>query len=281
MLSRKTETKYIGQYVTTNQAQTGVAPFAAGQWQDAVQQIGLKSNGATPPVIAQSWTVALPAQVQGVTDINRIGDRIEPVSHKLRMTVRFAEKYQAEGNPSIAMDTPLDVTAYIFYGYIKSLKTYQGATAQFDNSIIVQGSSEATRAMNNLLDDGDTSFRTFTGDPIDAMLPLSQYVNMKVKKVHLRRAAGYVNTNAGNGGAAANGAADNTLSKSFTLSYKPPAKLIYKTSTDIYPENYAPVFAVAYIFNDATASRNQAAPVPPGGQVEYCALSQVYFKDHQ
>lgn len=277
MLNRKTETKYIGQYVTTSALQNGVSPFLPAVWENVVQTVGQRAGGV------QYWSVALPAMVQGQTDINRIGDRLEPVSHQVKMTLKFAPQ-SLGGDPPVfqAPDKPLDLTAYIFYGYVKSMKTYSGAGASFQGqSIVVSGQTEAARAMARLLDDGDLTFSTFTGDPVLAQQPLSEYVNMKVKKVHFRRAAGWINANLGNGGAVPNGAADNTLSRQLTLKFKPPSKLLYTNSTDVYPDNYAPVFAVGYTFNDPIASQNQTAPDYGEGQLEYVAQAQMWFKDHQ
>jgi len=284
LLNRKTETKYIGQYVTTPALQNGVSPFQPPAWENAVQTLGSQAAGT------QYWTVALPAMTQaaltagqGASDINRIGNNIEPVSHRVKMTVRFAPQSIGGDPPAFqAPDKPLDLTVYVFYGYIKSMKTYSGAGAShLGNSIVVSGQTEAARAMARLLDDGDLTFSTFTGDPILAQQPLSEYVNMKVKKIHLRRAAGWINANFGNGGAVPNGAADNTLSRQLTLKFKPPTKLKYVNTTDLYPDNYAPVFAVGYVFNDPIASTNQTAPDYGEGQVEYVAQSQLWFKDHQ
>jgi len=291
MLNRKTETKYIGNWITTTTLPNGVAPFAGPAWENATQALG--SHDQTG---AQYWSVALPAMVQGITDIARIGDKIEPTAHRVKMTLRLARTQVAvsEDNPSfgvtatspVAQQLPLDVTAYIFYGYVKSLKTYQGSAASsyLGNSVIVSGQNEATRAMQKLLDLGDTNFASFTGSQEYAQLPLSSYVNMKVKKVHFRQGAGWINSAAGLTGAldpVGNTAADNTIMKQVTLKYKPLSKLAYKTSTDIYPENYAPVFAVGYVYNDATASQNQTTPTYGNGAIEYIAQSQLWFKDHQ
>jgi len=279
MLNRSTETKYIGQYATAGALQNGITPFSGGAFENVVQQLGGRSGG-------NWWTAALPAIVQAgtgathVSDQTRIGDRIEPSAHHVKMTIRFAQKLVDGASPA-AQDIPLDVTAYIFYGYVKSMKTYQGAVTYQGSSMVVTGQSEAGLAMNSVLDDGDGTFSTFTGDPILAQQPLSKYVKMKVKKVHLRRAAGWINTNANNGGATPNSDSQNTLSKTFSLKFKPPAKLQYTNAADIYPQNYAPVFAVGLVYNDATASGNQAAPAFPFGQVEYVAQNQLWFKDHQ
>lgn len=288
LLNRKTETKYIGQWVTlptVGPLPTGVPPFTTPTWFQQSQPLG---PGGT------AWQIALPAMVQGLTDINRIGDKIEPVSHQVKMTVRLAPGYVSTSEPSpssldaytdIAQQVPLDVTAYIFYGYVKSLKTYQGTGAAaptlVNGAVCVTAQNEATRAYNNLLDNGDTTFSTFNGDPIRAQLPLSDYVNMKVKKIHFRQGGGWINTAVGLSGQPAdpNTAADNTLSKQVTLKFKPPAKLNYKTSTDIYPENYAPVFAVGYIYNDAMGFVSVPGANP--GAIEYIAQPQMWFKDHQ
>jgi len=291
MLNRKTETKYLGNWITTSTLPTGVVPFAGPEWENAIQALGAHDQSG-----AQYWSVALPAQTQGIADINRIGDKIEPTAHRVKMTLRLARTQLSvsEDNPSfgvtattpVAQQLPLDVTAYIFYGYVKSLKTYQGAAAAtfLGNSVIVSGQNEATRAMQKLLDLGDTNFASFTGSQEYAQLPLSSYVNMKVKKVHFRQASGWINSAQGlisPNTPVTNTDSQNTIMKQVTLKYKPPGKLSYKTSTDIYPENYAPVFAVAYVYNDATASQNQTTPTYGNGVVEYIAQAQLWYKDHQ
>lgn len=273
MLNRKTETKHVGQYVTTNALPTGVSPFAGGYFQNVIQPLGQGGDGS------QYWQVALPAMVQGVSDINRIGDRIEPSALKTKLNVRLAN--QAVGDVRGANATPLDITVYVFYGYVKSLKTYQGGTALANNRVVVSGSTEANTAMAKLLDKGDLTFATFDGSQQFAQFPMSSYVGMKVKKIHLRQASGWLNTNANNGSASPNTDSQNTIRKEVTLKWKLPSKLSYKTSTDIYPDNCAPVFAVGYLYNDATASTNQSAPEYGDGDVEYTAFSSLYFKDHQ
>ena len=215
--------------------------------------------------------------VQGLTNLTRLGDKIEPTGLKLKLNVRLAQQPVADVMGAQAI--PLDVTVYIFYGYIKSLKTYQGATSLQDNRIVVSGSTEASTAMNKLFDKGDDTFATFDGSQQFAQFPMSDYVNLKVKKIHLRQAGGWINTNANNGSATPNTDSQNTIRKEVTLRFGGPTKLLYKTPTDIYPENSAPVFALGYVYNDATASTNQAAPVYPVGAVEYTAYSSLYYKD--
>jgi len=271
MLNRKTETKYIGQWITTNQMPTGVAPFTAPKWQNVVQSLGVANN----------WCVALPAQVQGTTDLTRLGDKIEPVSHRVKMTLRIAPGWIGTPPTTTAQQLPLDVTAYIFYGYIKSLKTYQGAAASSmaGNSVCVTGQNEAARAYQRLLNNGDDTFSQFTGDPALAQLPLSDYVNMKVKKIHYRQGFGWINTAnglVGDNAPVPNVSPQNTLSKQITLKFKPPTKLAYKQSTDIYPENYAPVFAIGYVYNDSLGFTY--VPATPGA-LEYVAQAQIWFKD--
>lgn len=287
LLNRKTETKYIGNWITQGAL---AAPGVAGtpQWENATQQLGFTAGAA------QYWSVAFPAQSQGVTDQTRIGDRIEPKAHSLRMTVRLARTVtnSSESPSSLeaptysAQQTPLDITVYIFYGYVKSMKTYQGTNGvgYIGSSTVVNGQNEAARAMLNLLDDGDGTFSLFDGSQENAQLPLSDYVNMKVKKVRLRQAAGWINSAAGlaSGTALANSDSQNQIMKQLTLKFKPPATLRYGKSTDIYPENYAPVYAVGYVYNDATASQPpHNVPFYGAGQVEYIAQSQLWFKDHQ
>jgi len=277
MLNRKTETKFIGQWMTTNVLQNGVSPFQLPYFQNAVQTVGL--GGQAPNLNGQFWTPALPAMVQGVSDINRIGDRLEPSSLKVKLNIRLAQ--QVVGDIKGAQATPTDLTVYIFYGTIKSMKTYNTAIAVQDNRLVVNAQSEAVTAMSKLLDKGDLTFTTFDGSQQFAQLPLSSYVDMKVKKVRLRQAAGWINTGFQNGSAVPNTDSQNQIRKEVTLQFKPPAKLSYKTSTDLYPDNYAPVFALGYVFNDAAASTNQVDPQYPNGVVEYTAFSSMYFKDHQ
>lgn len=286
LLNRKTETKYIGQWVTTATAPTGVSPFPAYKFQNQLQALG---NGGL-------WTTALPAMTQAAitsgvaaSDVTRIGGKIEPVSHHVKMTIRLAPGYVSnsespsslEGFTNVAQQVPLDVTAYIFYGYIKSMKTYQGSVATQNGSVLVTAQSEAGTAYNKLLDNGDLTFTAFNGDPALAQLPLSSYVNMKVKKVHFRQGGGWINTAVGLSGQTpvANTAADNTLTKQLTLKFKPPSKLDYATSGDLYPNNYAPVFAVGYVYNDAMGFVGVPGANP--GAIEYVAQAQMWFKDHQ
>lgn len=273
MLNRKTETKFIGQWMTVNTPQTGVSPFPGSYFQNVIQPLGQGSDGN------QYWQTALPAMIQGTTDINRIGDRIEPSSLSVKLNVRLGQ--QAVADIRGAQATPLDITVYVFYGLVKSMKTFQGATAVQDNRIVVSGQTEASTAMTRLLDKGDLTFAPFDGSQQYAQHPLSDYVNMKVKKIHLRQASGWINTNANNGSASPNTDSQNTIRKEVTLKWKVPSKLQYTNSSDIYPQNFAPVFAVGYVYNDATASTNQAAPVFGDGDVEYTAFSSLYFKDHQ
>lgn len=273
MLNRKTETKHVGQFMTTNAVQTGVSPFPDAYFQNVIQPLGQGSDGN------QYWQIALPAMVQGTTDINRIGDRIEPSALKTKLNIRLGQ--QAVGDVRGAQATPIDLTVYVFYGYIKSLKTYQGATALKDQRLVVDASTEAGTAMSRLLDKGDLTFDPFDGSQQSAQLPLSSYVGMKVKKIHLRQASGWINTNANNGSATPNTDSQNTIRKEVTLKWKLPSKFSYRNSTDIYPENCAPVFAVGYVYNDATASTNQINPTYGDGDVEYTAFSSLYFKDHQ
>jgi len=305
MLNRKTETKYLAGWITCGALPNGVTG-GSPQFENAVQFLGVHDTSGAPGAPNQYWSLALPAQLQagqtvgGVTisasNHNRIGDRIEPQSHRVKMTLRIPKSaILASESPSfegaspytyVAQQTPVDITAYVFYGYVKSLKTYQGSGANgyIGSSVVVNGQNEATRAMQYLLDNGDGTFQTFSGSPATAQLPLSEYVNMKVKKVHLRQGAGWINSSAGLVSPLEpfpNADSQNTISKQITLKYKPPSKLIYKSSTDIYPENYAPVFAVAYVYNDATASTNQTTPGYGAGVLEYIAQAQVWFKDHQ
>lgn len=279
MLNRKTETKFIGQFMTTNALQNGVSPFPPARFQNVIQPLGQGSDGN------QYWQTALPAMIQGglsstsISDIVRIGDRIEPISLKTKLNIRLAQQPVADVYGAQAI--PLDLTVYVFYGIVKSMKTYQGATSLQDTRIVVSGQTEASTAMTKLLDKGDLTFTPFDGSQQFAQFPLSDYVSMKVKKIHLRQAAGWLNTNANNGSANPNTDSQNTIRKELTLKWKVPSKLEYKTSTDLYPQNFAPVFAVGYVYNDATASTNQAAPTFGNGAVEYTAFSSLYYKDHQ
>lgn len=278
MLNRKTETKFIGQWITTNAVQTGVSPFPGAYFQNVVQTLGAGGAGGG----AQYWSPALPAMVQGITDINRIGDRIEPTSLKVKLNLRLAQQLiTSDPNVFGAQARPLDVTAYIFYGFVKSMKTYQNSVTLQDSRLAVSGQSEANTAMSRLLDDGDTTFSTFDGSQQFAQFPLSHYVQMKVKKVHLRQASGWINTNVNNGSASPCTDSQNTIRREVTLPFKLPSKLEYGATTSTYPDNYAPVFAVGYVYNDAGASTNQASPVFGQGAIEYTAFSSLYFKDHQ
>lgn len=265
ILNRKTETRFLAQPITFIPA-TPAQPA----WANDIPTMG-------------AWNVALPQQVQGDDKQNRIGDTINPTDLRVKVKVRFAMVNTAgpEQPPAyVQTSLPLDLTVYIVYGTIKSLKTYQGSTNVLNNCRIVQGSTEASTALSRLLDHGDGSFGQFTGDPAYAQYPLSDYVNMKVKKIRLHKPAGWVNTQSGAIITSPETSSDGIHEREVVLKFKTcPGKFKYRNSTDVYPDNYAPVFAVGYCFNDAASN---PAAVPAGfGTIEYCAISMLRYKDFE
>lgn len=228
------------------------------------------------------WTVALPPVTQGPGEIQRIGDKMSPVSHRTKLNIRIANtNTSGSGDPPVygANTTPLDITVYIVYGYIKSLKTYQGSTAVSGLSTVVQGSTEATLAMSNLLDKGDGTYVTFDGSAPNAMLPFNKtLVDMKIKKVRLHKPAGWVNSGANAvDPSAKEQSSDGIHARDVTLKWSPPAKMLFNLDTDVYPNNYAPVFAVGYVYNDSISNPSSVAYTYGG--VEYTAQNQLWFKD--
>lgn len=228
------------------------------------------------------WTVALPPVTQGPSDIQRVGDKMSPVSHRTKLSVRIANQNLAgAGEPPLyaANVQPLDITVYVVYGYIKSLKTYQGSTAVSGISTVVSGSTEASLAMNDLLDNGDGTYVTFDGTPQKALLPFNKtLVDMKVKKFRLHKPAGWVNSGANAiDQTKTEQSSDGIHSRDVTLKWSPPSKMLFNLDTDIYPNNYAPVFAVGYVYNDSIS--NPAAVQYTYGGVEYTAQNQLWFKD--
>lgn len=264
ILNRKTETRFLAQPITYT---TG-SP-ASVNWMNDI-----------PPVSA--WNLALPAQVQGDDKQNRIADTISPVDHRVKLKVRFAPQNLANPdqptNP-VQASLPFDVTIYVFYGYIKSLKTYQGSTGTSANSLVVSGSTEATTALTRLLDLGNGAFSQFTGDSALAQYPLSEYVKMKVKKIRLHKPAGWVNTQGGALITTPEASSDGIHQKEVTLKFKAPPKLKYPNSSDNYPDNYAPVFGVGYVFNDPIS--NPAAVAASYGTIDYSAIAMLRYKDFE
>lgn len=227
------------------------------------------------------WTVALPAMSQGPGETQRIGDKVSPVTHRTKLTVRIAnQNLGPPENPVFAANTtPLDITVYIFYGYIKALKTYQGSTGTSGLSTVVSGSTEAATAMNDLLDVGDGTYTTFDGTPQKAMLPMNKtVVNMKVKKIRLHKPAGWVNSGANAvDQTQVEQSSDGIHSRDVTLHFSPPSKMVYNLDSDSYPNNYAPVFSIGYVYNDSIS--NPANVQYLFGGVEYTAQNQLWFKD--
>lgn len=227
------------------------------------------------------WTVALPPVSQGPAETQRIGDKMSPVSHRTKLNLRIANiNTSGQGEPPSygANTSPLDITVYVVYGYIKALKTYQGSTSVSGLSTVVSGSTEASAAMSELLDKGDGTYVTFDGTPQNALLPFNKtLVDMKVKKFRLHKPAGWVNSGANAPDQTKEQSSDGIHSRDVTLKWSPPSKMLFNLDTDMYPNNYAPVFAVGYVYNDSIS--NPATVQYTYGSVEYTAQNQLWFKD--
>lgn len=203
------------------------------------------------------WTLAVPGLGQGLTAYDRIGDKISPTSLKVALDLRFTAAAQA---------TPHDITAVIYYGYCKKYTSFYDVQS---NSVDL---CDQLLRLGGVVTTTDAELQPFNGIQSDVHLPINKTVwALKKKTIHMYKAPGILN-----GGASAGVLSTpnkNNVSVILDWSSALPAKLKYDQSTDVYPENFAPVFAIGYYYNDGTA------PDTGTGILEFQASKMLYFKD--
>jgi len=195
----------------------------------------------------------LPMTYQGTDDHNRVGNKIQPTSCKIKLDITTKDHVD---------NSSLDRTVHVFVLSSRSVKS-------LDNYSAIP--------ITLLMDKGDGSQTSFDGTTFNGQLP----VNSKEFTVHhhrqMRMVSGFGKANATT--AATAGSTDGVISPShsyarLTLKIPVPKTLIYDRSSSTYPVNCAPFLVIGFTKNDNDGQAHVAMDyVSVLGQV------QMYYKD--
>lgn len=197
----------------------------------------------------------------GTGDNQRIGNQVMPTKCTADVFLSIAQAAIAGGNTQY---NSWDITAHVWYGYVKRFKN---ATDIITNQ---------TNIANQLLDMGGAGgqYKRFSGLTQDLMFPTNkEFLNMKRKSVRLFKSFGWANTNAPLAAGVTQYFPDRVQSL-LKLSFKPPKTLKYSLADE--PENYCPVVIIGYQHNDATQAANGNVGTPI---LATEMITKIWFKD--
>lgn len=220
--------------------------------------------GATNPIgaPAQVYPAICPVAV-GTSDNQRIGNQINPVKCGADLFLSLAQTAMTGGTSQV---NSWDITAHIWYGYVKR---YKNADAVVANAAAIG---------NELLDVGGSmgavQYKAFGGLTQDLMFPTNKdALSLKHKSIRLYKSFGQANTNPPLAGGVTQYFPDR-VSALMKLSFKPPKVLKYALQAE--PENYCPIVIIGYAHNDAT----QAADGNVGTPILAAEMTtKIWFKD--
>jgi len=249
--------------VVNNQVETKYSATVPDGW----LQIYADTAPTAAPV--QMWS-GLADVMEGVAEYKRTGVKIRPV--KCCADLMFAFNQQSgDLTGNLPSGDAWDLTVHIWYGYVRKFKQQAGIDADITNVIA------------NLLENGNGVTQRFQGRQSDLLNEVNkEYFNVKHTSFRMCKQAGNANLATSVGGAAVDQAQPETTLVTKRLSFTPPASLMYN-ETNVFPENYAPMFIVGYAHNDGTQGANaRASPVGsylnvPAIQMTYA--SKLWFKD--
>lgn len=194
---------------------------------------------------------ALPAITQGPGDYQRIGNKIMPVSVATSLQVSF--------NPTDVSAN--EILCVVYYGTSKSGKSWVAGNPL--NSARILETGDATE---QVIFDGSKSTLQF---PID-----KKQVTMRKKVFKLAKTGGVQNSDAATGAPGAYSTNNGPVEKSLLLKFRKPKQLNYAKGTDLWPTNYAPIYAVSFCHVDGSALTHNDETL-----IQVQARNHMYFKD--
>lgn len=247
VLNRKSETKY--------------ACSRAGESTPHVYTI-------TDSVIAGAgqWGLALPGIIQGTDDYSRIGDTIAPTRARVDLQLKLTDP---AGSPTGVYSNmnPVDITAYVVYGYCKRYK--------YTGDVIANSAALASQLLKlGGVDGTGSEYTGFNGYAEDADLIINDSIwHLKVKKVRLFKSPGQLNGTVSPGTISTPNKTTHKMRLDFTKML--PAKLKYEDVGDSQPVNFSPVFSIGYFYNDGSPPDT----TPGVGLLKYHATKHLFWKD--
>jgi len=195
---------------------------------------------------------AIPKMAQGVTDYQRVGQRVSPTSLKVDLDIGLQ---------------PTDLSAnsvmvVIWYGTSKENKSWVG------------GSPLSTISF---LDNGQGSNQSWGGLRGQLNFPVDPTLNSLKRIVFpLSKSEGVQNQNGGSLVTQGNYSTSNGGShKHITLKFTPPKTLIYNKESDLYPTNYAPFYYIGFCAADGSPTNM----VQQETLVNVSSRVHMYYKD--
>jgi len=256
----------------------GETKYVANQYKNGTGT-GVPGDAGILPV---PWTVnanlanvgnyypAIPCLTQGDDDWQRDGSVVQPVG--LRAKLNFYFNQDLSGN-AILPTNPGQFIVKVFYGVGKKQKLWGAGETP-----IVSAS--------DLLEKGDGTTQSANGNLNELMYPINKKAyNAKCKTFIMGKTDGVL-TSATGGllNATQTGGYSTSAGSSFKsiyLRFSPPKKLQYEDDDNIFPNNYAPWFAViAYPVNRyntgyTNADAEPANPIP----IQVVSECQMWYKD--
>lgn len=235
-LARQGETKYSANNFNAAGGPLGATWFSPGT-------LGLVADFV--PAISQV--------TQGNGDFQRVGNIIEPKSCTVSLRIGYNATNVDANNTYVV----------VYYGVSKAFKTWQN-----NNPV-------STVA---ILDNGDGTSVQWAGLRNQLALPTDKKMfTLKRKVFRLSKTPGVLNNDVNppgtQGGSYATSNGYNV--RSLLLRFKPPTHLKYNLAGDVYPQNFAPFYAVGFCHADGTAL------VFPGDDalINVSSRTHLYFKD--
>lgn len=191
----------------------------------------------------------IPTLSEGDTEYTRTGVKVQPTAAYADLELSLNGTYPDITQGGSLTDCAWDITAHVWYGYIRKYKKIGDVEAN------------APQVLNSMFEDGAGGEHRFRGNLSDLLDPLNtEVVQMKHKSVRLYKAFGRNNTATLAGGQGS--FFPETVAARMRLTFKPPKTLLYEENGDV-PENFAPVCVIGYTHNDTTQASNQVQGANP------------------
>lgn len=258
VINRVSETKYVA-----NQYASGASTGPGGQGiNNLTMPYTVNANLAT----VNQYLPAIPAVTLGDDDWQRDGSVVQPVGLRSKLNFYFQQPLDASGQ--IISTNPGQFIVKVFYGVGRKQKIW-GPT---ETPIVSAG---------DLLEKGDGTTQGANGNLNELMYPINKKAyNAKCKTFIMGKTEGVLTSNSG--AAAQVGGYSTSAGKSFksiTLKFSPPKKLQYEDENAVFPNNYAPWYAVlAYPVNQYNTTYTNT----PGARsipITMVAEQQMWYKD--
>jgi len=237
ILNRNADTKFVAQPLSGYQFITNLQSFV----NFSGNITGTGEIYSLLPAVYQSTSNAGGSSV-------RIGDEITPTKLTVKLTMGCPYQQQSA-----------DLNVHVYFLTSKTVKSAQNYTAV---------------PITQLLDKGDGTSTSFTGDVYESQLPVNNklFTVLSHKVIRLTKPGGYNNTSQSPNSNVMEMVYPKDSYKTLTKTFKLP-KLKYATDADYYPSNSFPFMVIGYTCADT------ANPSGSNANLQVQGMSMMSFKD--